>query len=126
MKFSVIHINNKGKIMGYRSDVGFSCTEGLHKVVNELAEVHQSFKQFLNDSEPRFHKDDEGRYLWLSCKFYDSFKEVAALQNLMSFFDDACLDDHYGFIRIGEELDDVEQKGNPYEFEMYVNRNIEI
>ena len=45
---------------------------------------------------------------------------------LMEMLDAYGLDDFYGFIRIGEETDDIEQRGVPYEYDMYINRSIEI
>ena len=44
----------------------------------------------------------------------------------MEMLDAQGLEDLYGFIRIGEETDDIEQRGAPYEFDLYVNRSIEI
>jgi hypothetical protein len=34
--------------------------------------------------------------------------------------------DSYGFIRIGEELEDLEMKGCPSTFDLYVNRSLDI
>ena len=33
MKFSVIHINNKGETVGYRSDVGWACDPAVAEVI---------------------------------------------------------------------------------------------
>lgn len=111
--------------MGYRSEVGFACTPQIHEVIKSIAEINKEFKEFLG------YADDcttatAGKYRWEDIKYYDGYPDVDCLNNIMDFLDNVGLDSEYGMIRIGEELEDIESKGMPYEFDMYVNRSIEI
>ena len=55
---------------------------------------------------------------------------VQIIENIMVMRDNVDISglayDSYGFIRIGDELDDVEMKGDTFAFDLYVNRSIEI
>ena len=107
--------------MGYRSEVGFACTEEVNNIFKAIAKANAEFKEFLGYAE-----SSDCRYLWSDIKYYDSYPDVACMNNIMEFLDNAGLDEEYGMLRIGEELEDIETKGMPYEFDMYVNRSIEI
>ena len=55
---------------------------------------------------------------------------VQIIENIMVMCDNVDISglayDSYGFIRIGEEYEDIEQKGDTCAFDLYVNRSIEI
>ena len=113
--------------MGYRSDVGFTCTPAVHDVIKGVATMMDSFKQLLNDADDLAPSHvREGRYRWESVKYYDGYEEVDTLNRLMDFFDNCGLDTEYGLIRIGESLDDIEHKGCPHDFDLFVNRSLDI
>ena len=57
MKFSVIHINNKGETVGYRSDVGWACDPAVAEVIDAVLELNPK------ESNPDIHTlIDEGRF----------------------------------------------------------------
>ena len=89
--------------MGYRSDVGWACDPAVAEVIDAVLELY-----------------------FESVKWYEGYHEVDMFNRLMEMLDANGLDDFYGFIRIGEETDDIEQRGVPYEYDMYINRSIEI
>jgi len=68
----------------------------------------------------------EGRYFWQSVKYYDGYPACEALNNLMSFLNDLGKDSEYGFIKLGEEMDDNEMMGDPSSFDLWINRSIEV
>ena len=70
--------------------------------------------------------DRTDRLYFEHLKWYEGYHDVDMFNRLMEHLDANGLDDFYGFIRIGEETDDIEQRGAPYEFDMYINRSIEI
>lgn len=95
--------------MGYRSNVYLkTTTEGWLMI-----------KKF-NDSIPEFdeqplaysdvHKTSAGNYkiTWTYVKWYDSYKSVHNVTSILDEFDDQ--DIPYSFIRIGEDLADVEHR----------------
>ena len=132
MKFSVIHINNKGETVGYRSDVGWACSPEVAEVIDAVLELNPK------ESNPDIHslvdcgRDSHwgqtrlDRLFFEHVKWYEGYHDVDMFNRLMEVLDAYGLQDFYGFIRIGEETDDIEQRGVPYEFDMYINRSIEI
>lgn len=111
--------------MGYRSDVGFTCTPVVKQVIEQVCEWNSEFKELIDYADNRSF-NDSGRWFWEGVKWYDDFPDVQIMENLMVVLDNSEMYDEYGFIRIGEETEDIETKGSPYELGMYVNRSIGI
>tara|TARA_B100000427_G_scaffold329743_1_gene347446 strand:+ start:4936 stop:5283 length:348 start_codon:yes stop_codon:yes gene_type:complete len=115
--------------MGYRSDVGFACDPIIKQVMMTVADWDKEFKELLNYGED-LSRDDHGRWRFESSKWYDSFPDVQIVENIMVMCDNVDINglcyDSYGFIRIGEEYEDIELKGDPSAFDLYVNRSIDI
>ena len=116
--------------MGYRSDVGFACDPIVKQVIETIGEWDSEFKELLDYGEDLADGHDQGRYRWESVKWYESFPDVQIIENIMVMCDNCDVNglayDSYGFIRIGEELDDVEMKGDTCAFDLYVNRSLDI
>ena len=118
--------------MGYRSDVGWACDPAVAEVIDAVLELNPK------ESNPEIHTlIDEGRdrhrgferldrLYFDHLKWYEGYHDVDMFNRLMEILDAYGLDEFYGFIRIGEETDDIEQRGSPYEYDMYINRSIEI
>ena len=112
--------------MGYRSDVGFGCDPILKDILKTVTEWDKETKEFLEYGDD-LSSDDHGRWSWNYVKWYETYPEIQVLENLMCFAENSSLDyDSYGFIRIGEEIDDIEMKGCPSTFDIYVSRSIDI
>ena len=115
--------------MGYRSDVGFACDPIIKQVIETVGEWDEDFNCLLEDGED-LSSDNFGRWRFDCVKWYDGYPDVQIVENIMIMCDNVdetglCYDS-YGFIRIGEELEDVEMKGDPAAFDLYVNRSIDI
>lgn len=111
--------------MGYRSDVGFACSPMVKQVIEQMCEWDLDLKELFQcakDCSP----DDDGRWFWEHVKWYEDYPDIQIMENLMETLDNSGLYDEFGMIRIGEEHEDIETKGSPYEFDMYVNRSIDI
>jgi len=116
--------------MGYRSDVGFACDPIIKQVIEIVGEWDSEFKELLDYGEDLAEGDAQGRWRFEYAKWYDSFPDVQIMENIMTMCDNVdtsglCYDS-YGFIRIGEELEDIEMKGDPSAFDLYVNRSLDI
>lgn len=111
--------------MGYRSDVGFACSPMVKQIIEQVCEWNSEFKELISYAHDH-SGDDTGRWFWADVKWYESHPDVQIMENLMIVLDNSELYEEYGLIRLGEEVDDVETKGTPYEFDMYVNRSIEL
>ena len=111
--------------MGYRSDVGFACTPMVKQIIEQVCEWDSEFKELINYAD-NHSANDSGRWFWEYVKWYEDYPDIQIMENLMTALDSSDLHDEFGMIRIGEEQDDIESKGSPYEFDMYVNRSIDI
>ena len=116
--------------MGYRSDVGFACDPIIKQVIETVGKWDSEFKELLDYGEDLSEGNAQGRWRFDYAKWYDSFPDVQIMENIMTMCDNVqdpglCYDS-YGFIRIGEELDDLEMKGDPSAFDLYVNRSLDI
>ena len=115
--------------MGYRSDVGFACDPIIKQVIETVGEWDSEFKELLQCGDD-LSNDNYGRWRFDYAKWYDSYPDVQIMENIMTMCDNVqhpglCYDS-YGFIRIGEELNDLEMKGDPSAFDLYVNRSLDI
>ena len=121
--------------MGYRSDVAIA----IHK------DLQGDFLTFLNttklmadifgdNSDFHLDKDYQGEGHWLftcnSVKWYanfDDYKDIQVFENFMDAMEEEEEKrDKYRFIRIGEELEDIEYRGDWYESEIHVKREIQV
>ena len=121
--------------MGYRSDVAIA----IHK------DLQGDFLTFLNTEELMAHifgdmsdfqldKDYQGEGHWLftasSIKWYATFDDYADIQMFEKFMDAMEEEEEkrekYRFLRIGEELEDIEYRGDWWESELYVKREIQV
>ena len=105
--------------MGYRSQVALGlCTEA-DQLLKANAEMIPELAALIKDSE----SDADERYFWSSIKWYDSFKEIDVMNRFLEFLE--YHDYQFGFIRLGEEEEDIQRMGYPSEYDMWVNRCIE-
>ena len=114
--------------MGYRSDVGFACDPIIKQVIETMGEWDSEFKELLDYGEDLADGHDQGRYRWESVKWYESYPDVQIVENIMTMCDNIdtrglCYET-YGFIRLGEEHDDNETRGDTCAFDLYINRSI--
>ena len=115
--------------MGYRSDVAFACDPIVKDIVQTVAEWDKEFKELLDYSDD-MSPDDSGRWLFSDVKWYESYPDVQIVENIMTMLDNVDVNgfayDSYGFVRIGEEMEDIEMRGDTNAFDLYVNRSIDI
>ena len=104
--------------MGYRSEVYLRIAEPLVEVVDAARKLDDTLDKMLSDAAEEGSKTD---FYWEHTKWYDSYPEVQAVESLL----DMLQDDDYGFIRLGEEHGDIEQKGYPSDYDMYTNTSVE-
>jgi hypothetical protein len=115
--------------MGYRSDVAFACDPIIKDVVETVTEWDKEFKEMIGYAED-LSSDDHGRWKFEDIKWYEGYEDVQIIENIMVMCDNVDISglayDSYGFIRLGEEMEDVEMKGDTSLFDLYVNRSIDI
>ena len=105
--------------MGYRSEVYLRIAEPLVEVVDDARKLDENLDKML--SEGATLGKEKTDFTWEYTKWYDTYPEVQAVENLL----DMLQDDDYGFIRVGEEEGDIESKGHPSEYDMYINTSVD-
>lgn len=111
--------------MGYRSEVGLAITEVGYKLLQTEMEkdavLEERLETILNaaDRVIEDNKTKDRLYLWEWYKWYDP-----ALDDLLR---GKIEEDHYLFLRIGEDYGDVEVYGRYYNnpFELELKRDLE-
>ena len=121
--------------MGYRSDVAIAIHKDLQGDFLTFLNTEKLMAEIFGDRSD-FHLDkdyqDEGHWLFTcnGVKWYTTWDEYADIQMFEKFMD--AMDekhDHsaqYRFVRIGEELDDVEHRGDWFASDIHVKREIQI
>ncbi len=121
--------------MGYRSEVVLAISKEMipHFMVTMAKEPLVRALVFEDSDRLDQDYDGDGGWLmnWTGIKWYDTFPEVAAIQTFVDDCDAACLEtwqtehggpdqskphdmneyEHFRFVRLGEENEDVEDKG---------------
>jgi hypothetical protein len=103
--------------MGYRSVVTLGVMkEEYHEHINGKV------KEALKDCDSLTESEDAYYFRWDSVKWYEDYEDVKAIANFMDKLDE----EKYGFLRLGEEDEDVERMGSPSELCIYLMRDIEV
>ena len=117
--------------MGYRSDVGLALSKTgairLQEKLNSFDKDSETFfnvTEFLEYAHKHLKHEESGAelFLWDYLKWYDSFPEVHFFEDLMSELEW----DDFLFLRIGEDMNDNEEKGSFWDnpFELSILRTI--
>ncbi len=106
--------------MGYRSEVALE----LKKEKNDLFQALYAAK-FPKDTDFLYEfverEDEDGTlYRWSGVKWYKGYQEVSFIET----FKDSLESEDFAFVRIGEESDDNEYRGEGDLFELCINRSI--
>ena len=122
--------------MGYRSDVAIAIHKDLQGDFLTFLNTEKLMAQIFGDmSDFNLDKDYQGEGHWLftadQIKWYTDWDDFYAHITMFEKFMDAMDEkfDHdaqYRFIRIGEEIDDVERRGDWYASDIYVRRSIQV
>ena len=116
--------------MGYRSDVVFAiyqkdyfASSVLENVFPNLLKNSKVFKKNLGE----FEYETNSKIVFFTCsglKWYDSYPEIQQIQTFMDHLDEQ--DILYAFVRLGEHDDDIEKRGEPFEFDIQVNVSLDL
>lgn len=112
--------------MGYRSDVAIACTKECYI---RHALLLKDFNEVSNIK--RMENDDNFYWFFTEWKWYSRYPEVNMFNKFVEEAINYCdetgpySDYDIGFIRIGEEVDDIEVLGDPYSRGLDVYRSID-
>ena len=120
--------------MGYRSDVAIAIHKDLQGDFLTFLNTEELMAQIFGDhSDFHLDKDYQGEGHWLftadDIKWYASFDDYADIQMFEKFMDAMEEEEEkrekYRFIRIGEEIEDIEYRGDWYDSDIHVKREIQ-
>jgi hypothetical protein len=133
--------------MGYRSEVLlYVGPEVMPQFMVTMAKCQGARELCFGSADQRVkdYQDIKGSFLfkWEWLKWYDSFPEIEAINDFMDWCEgeeiptdeqnadgetltrSAC--EFFRFVRIGEEMDDNEQRGDAFWGDVGISRNIEF
>lgn len=102
--------------MGYRSDAVIGIRKEVlvrHLIRPEIPECLKHVESWENNGR-HYYKID-------SWKWYSSYSDIQEIEKWFASMDD----EDFGAMRIGEDDKDIETWGDPYEFEIHLNRYID-
>lgn len=112
--------------MGYYSEVVFVIDKELY-VEHKL--IKNNFPKIWEKDPEYVYENTEKHIIFYisSIRWYDHFDEVKEAISFMDALDsDGCTEESYGFMRLGEEFGDIEERGIPYHYDIYANQHISI
>ena len=114
--------------MGYRSHVVLAIAEPLvPQFMVTMAKSPEARALCFGDTDnmQRDFQGEKGSFFfeWEGIKWYDNYEPIRAIEDFMSWACDKHTidgeeidgDEHYRFVRIGEEYDDIETRGWGFE-----------
>ena len=121
--------------MGYRSHVVLAIAEPLvPQFMVTMAKSPRARALCFGDGNPQSDFQGEKGSLffeWDGIKWYDSYEEIRAIHDFLDWAQDRIKigdeeidgEEHYRFVHIGEEYDDIETRG--WAFDIHPVRSIE-
>ena len=114
--------------MGYRSEVVLAVDKEIMPEFLAHLATNDEAKTMVFADHCHLDQDycDEGHLLvtWNSIKWYESYPEVNVIEKFISEMEEAAdKSEMFRFVRIGEDYDDVENRG--YGFAIFVNSSID-
>ena len=108
--------------MGYRSEVVLAIGKEAMPLFMHVLTKHPAVHELCYEHAERitdFCDEDEIVFRWAGVKWYQGHPDVNAITDLMDRLDDTdvgdvYLGDHYRFVRVGEDGDDVVIRGGGF------------
>ena len=110
--------------MGYRSDVYLRVAEPLVEVIDAARKLDKTLDKMLSEGSSEQGENwssSKTDFHWAYTKWYDTHPEVMAVNDML----DMLQDDDYGFVAIGEEEGDIERKGDPAAYDIYIQTSVD-
>ena len=118
--------------MGYRSYV-YVITDIENKALIAALkaatpdEEEEGIFRFHNLSNPKPTEREVMLFEFHDVKWYESYADVGAVMSEINKLEsDETKCNSFGYIEVGEEIDDITHLGCPWEFDMYLNRSVDM
>jgi len=102
--------------MGYRSVLAIAIKKKAFE-----KHVGEAIKDFKTCDSIKQTKDTVTFY-WDGVKWYEDYEDVKSVMGVLAKLEE----EDYGFLRVGEDDEDIERLGDPYDFELYLSRSISL
>ena len=121
--------------MGYTSDVAIAIHKDLQGDFLTFLTTEKVMAEIFGDNSYfNLDKDYQGEGHWLftanDIKWYtdwDEFEDIQVFEKFMDAMDEKFnFDAQYRFIRIGEEIEDVERRGDWWGSDLHIKRSIQV
>jgi hypothetical protein len=102
--------------MGYRSEVVFALKPDALEELEELASHDNELESILQTMRHNAlaNSDERNIYYHSWVKWYvDSDLQVKTIMDFFNLLDAEGRDNEYGYIRLGENHDDIDERGSP-------------
>jgi len=115
--------------MGYRSEVNIVTRKDnkeLYDILKAEYEQNKDLWDIFEEGTIEMYNGDKVEVLYVQCdcvKWYDGYKTVDDIMSAIGCIED---EESYGFVRIGEEWNDVETFGYPYDYGLTIHRYAEF
>ena len=115
--------------MGYRSQIYIVTKKDNKELYDKLKAEHEQNEglwDIFEEGTIKMYNGDKAEVLYVHCdyvKWYDGYKTVDDIMSAIGHIED---EESYGFVRIGEEWDDVETFGYPYDYGLTIHRYAEF
>ena len=111
--------------MGYRSQVGLAIAKEKYL---EYKVILQKPLKALSYADSKYSSEIAHYFYWSDIKRYDNYEDISEINELMDELDtlpaDGDYNPYYAFIEIGQDSNDITERGEPFEFEMELERAI--
>ncbi len=122
--------------MGYKSQVCIGLTDDATRLfrtmLEHLPDSHEAHNLIKDAATSQHHRpwtdqhkssdvDCEDKMYWDHVKWYERYECVDFIENFLS----ECIpEEDYRFVRVGEDTNDVEERGEHWDSEIFVERSI--
>ena len=111
--------------MGYRSEVVLAVNPDAYAVLTTVLARGGNFFNLFKEASTEPYDEGSTVYSWKQVKWYPrSYPDVAAVEDFMSRLELEDMEESFRFVRVGEDCDDTEQRGNG--FPIFAKQTIEI
>jgi len=113
--YVITDIENKALIAALKAATPDEEEEGIFRFHN------------LTTSTPKPTMREVMLFEFHDVKWYESYADVGAVMSEINKLEsDETKCDSFGYIEVGEEIDDITHLGCPWEFDMYLNRSVDM
>ena len=114
--------------MGYRSEVVLAVNKEIMPEFLAHLATNDEAKSLVFSEHCELNQDYEGEghllVSWTNIKWYEVYPDVDVIEKFTCEMDaDTDKGEMFRFVRVGEDYDDIEQRG--YGFDIFVNRSID-